>query len=206
MLPFTAEQFFALFESYNLAIWPAQLVAYALAGFLIWSIASRRMWSWRLAAFILGAFWLWNGLVYHLAFFTSINPAAYGFAALFIVQGVAFIASGLRANSARLVVERNACTAIAVGLILYAMVVYSIIGNLLGHDWPRAPMFGVAPCPTMIFTLGVLMLARQSASMWLAAIPIAWALIGSTAAALLGVWEDLGLLVAVVALMACRRA
>lgn len=66
-------------------------------------------------------------------------------------------------------------------------------------------MFGVAPCPTTIFTLGVLMLARQSASMWLAAIPIAWALIGSTAAVLLGVREDLGLLASVVALLTCRR-
>ena len=30
MLPFATEQFFALFASYNAAIWPAQLVAYAL--------------------------------------------------------------------------------------------------------------------------------------------------------------------------------
>lgn len=114
-------------------------------GFLIWSIASRRMWSWRLAAFILGGFWLWNGLAYHLAFFTTINLAAYGLAALFIVQGVAFIGSGLRAGSARLVVERDARTAIAAGLILYAMVAYSIIGLLLGHGW-RSPPIPFASC------------------------------------------------------------
>ena len=160
MLPFSVEQFFALFERYNLAIWPAQLVAYVLAGFLVWSIAARRMMSWRVAAFTLGAFWLWNGLVYHLAFFTAINPAAYGFAALFVVQGVALISSGLQAGNTRIIVERDAWTAVAAGLILYAMVAYIIIGILVGHGWPRAPMFGVAPCPTTIFTLGVLILAK----------------------------------------------
>lgn len=96
------------------------------------------------------------------------------------------------------------CTAVAAGLIVYAMVIYSVVGSLVGRGWPRLPMFGVAPCPTTIFTLGVLMLARQVAPLWLAAIPIAWALIGSSAAMLLGVWEDLGLLVSVVAFFGSR--
>ena len=30
MLPFTPEVFFAQFEDYNLSIWPAQIIAYAL--------------------------------------------------------------------------------------------------------------------------------------------------------------------------------
>ncbi|MGM0484554.1 MAG: DUF6064 family protein, partial [Candidatus Krumholzibacteriota bacterium] len=29
-MPFTVEQFFEVFESYNLAIWPAQIAAYIL--------------------------------------------------------------------------------------------------------------------------------------------------------------------------------
>lgn len=40
----------------------------------------------------------------------------------------------------------------------------------------------------------------------LAEIPIVWSLIGSTAAILLGVFEDLGLLVAIAALLVCRMA
>jgi hypothetical protein len=96
MLPFSAEQFFPLFERYNLAIWPAQLAAYALAVWLLWWIAAGRTWNWSAVAIILGVFWLWNGLVYHLAYFAPINPAAYGSATLFIVQGLAFIGIGLR--------------------------------------------------------------------------------------------------------------
>jgi hypothetical protein len=77
------------------------------------------------------------------------------------------------------------------------MVVYSLIGVMAGHGWPRAPMFGVAPCPTTIFTFGVHMLATPSVPWWLVAIPVIWAVVGSTAAVLLGVPEDLGLLAAV---------
>lgn len=47
------------------------------------------------------------------------------------------------------------------------LVAYIIIGTLVGHDWPRAPMFGVAPCRTTIFIRGVLILARRIVSPWL---------------------------------------
>lgn len=203
MLPFSTEEFFALFERYNVMIWPAQIVAYGLGGLVVWAIATGQTWSWKVTALVLAAFWLWNGLVYQLAFFSTINPAAYGFAVLFIVQGLIFLRSGLRSHSVSMRIERDTGTMIAAGLLVYAMVIYSVIGILIGRGWPRAPVFGVAPCPTTIFTLGLLILARQPTS-WHAAIPVVWALIGATAAALLGVHEDLGLLVAAAALVACR--
>ena len=56
-------------------------------------------------------------------------------------------------------------------------------------------MFGVAPCPTTICTFGLLLLAAGPVPLWLIAIPVIWAGIGSTAAILLAVREDLGLLV-----------
>ncbi len=204
MLPFSAEEFFALFARYNLAIWPAQFAAYILGCLAVWAIVMQRTWSWRFGALVLSAFWLWNGVVYHLAFFTTVNPAAYGFAALFVMQGLLFLGSAVSSRDVPLAIAPGACTAIAVGLLVYAMIAYSIIGTLAGHGWPRSPVFGVAPCPTTIFTLGLLILARRIASTWLAVIPILWALIGSTAAVLLGVIEDLGLLAAVVAMISCR--
>jgi Family of unknown function (DUF6064) len=34
-LPFTQDQFFAVFENYNRAIWPAQIAAYLLGGLAV---------------------------------------------------------------------------------------------------------------------------------------------------------------------------
>jgi hypothetical protein len=80
-------------------------------------------------------------------------------------------------------------------LILYALVAYPLLGVLLGHHYPATPTFG-APCPTTIFTFGVLLWCQRRVPAWLLIIPGLWALIGLSAAISLGVPEDVGLFVA----------
>jgi hypothetical protein len=41
-------------------------------------------------------------------------------------------------------------------LVFYAMVIYPLLDSVLGHGSPQAPLFGVTPCPTTIFTFGLL--------------------------------------------------
>jgi hypothetical protein len=195
MLPFTADQFFSVFAAYNTAIWPAQIVAYLLGVFVLCATLTARAWADRVAAGVVALFWVWNGLAYHLAFFAAINPAAYGFGALFVLQGVLFFAYGTVAGRLRFAGRTDWRGVLGLVLIAYAALIYPALGYLFGHAWPNAPVFGVAPCPTTIFTLGVLMLAAGPLPLWLVAIPIAWAGIGGTAAVLLNVPEDLGLLV-----------
>jgi hypothetical protein len=84
--------------------------------------------------------------------------------------------------------------------MLYALVIYPVLGLLAGHRYPSAPTFGL-PCPTTIFTFGVLLLAREKLPRFLFAIPMVWALIGFTAAFAFGVYEDYGLLIAGLALI-----
>ena len=63
----------------------------------------------------------------------------------------------------------------------------------------RIPTFGV-PCPTMIFTAGMLMLATPR-SWRLSIVPVIWSLIGGSAAFLLGVRADYALPLAGIALV-----
>lgn len=195
MLPFTVDQFFSVFAAYNKAIWPAQIIAYLLGAGALWAILMARPWAGRIVATILALYWVWNGLAYHLAFFAPINPAAHGFAVLFVLQGLLLFGYGTVAG--RLGFARSIDWRGALGLVLiaYSGLIYAALGYALGHAWPNAPVFGVAPCPTTIFTVGVLMLAAGSLPLWLVAIPVIWAAIGATAAILLAVPEDLGLLV-----------
>ena len=195
MLPFTVDQFFSVFGAYNKAIWPAQIIAYFMGAAAVWAIFTARPWAGRAVAAILGIMWVWNGLAYHLAFFAPINPAAYGFAALFVLQGLLLLGHGAIAGRLRFASQIGWRGMLGVALITYAGVIYTALGYFLGHAWPNIPVFGVAPCPTTIFTFGVLMLAAGPLPLWLVAIPIVWAGIGATAAVLLNVPEDLGLLV-----------
>jgi hypothetical protein len=41
--------------------------------------------------------------------------------------------------------------------ILYAMFIYALMAIVHNHQWPSAPMFGVALCPMTIFTFGLLL-------------------------------------------------
>jgi hypothetical protein len=73
MLPFTTAQFFALFASYNTAIWPAQAVAYALGAVALVVALRGGARAGRVVAAALAAMWLWTGAAYHLLHFTAIN-------------------------------------------------------------------------------------------------------------------------------------
>ena len=202
ILPFTVSQFLEVFERYNQVIWPAQIVAYLTGLGLIALIVARSHYAGRIGAAVLAAMWLANGVGYHLGYFSEINRAALAFGGFFILQAVLIAWLGIVERRLEFALRADATSWVAGALILYAMLLYPLLGHVLGHVYPAAPAFGVAPCPTTIFTLGVLLLARPSAPIWLFLIPLAWSAVGGSAAFLLGVREDLGLIIAGMAAIA----
>jgi hypothetical protein len=208
-LPFTVDQFFEVFGRYNLAIWPAQIIAYVLGlGAVILALARIPLRD-RLISAILGLFWLWMGVVYHILFFSPINPAARLFGILFVLQGILFLAFGVFTDRLRFGFSSNFRSVTGLVFLLYAMIVYHLLGSVFGHVYPQIPVFGVAPCPTTIFTFGMLLLAKKPVPIPILIIPFLWSLVGMSAAVHLRVPQDFGLLVAGVmgtALVLLQRA
>src|SRR4051812_31769009 len=95
MLPFTTDQFLDTFGRYNQAIWPLQIVAYALGLVAVGLALKPTGLSDRLIGLIPAAFWLWTGLVYHVGYFREINGAAVLFGALFVAQGLLWLLVGV---------------------------------------------------------------------------------------------------------------
>lgn len=207
-LPFTVEQFLGVFERYNRAIGAAPLFAYAL-GALALALACRgRPRAGRIVLAVLAIFWTFIGAAYHLAFFREVNPAATVFGILFVAQGALFAHAASRAEPLVFRLGASPRHALALAFAAYAMIGYPLLGAALGHSYPRAPVFGVAPCPTTIFTFALLLLAEGAVPVALWAIPLLWSLVGVSAALQLGVREDYGLAVAGVvgaALLGWRR-
>ena len=198
-LPFTIAEFLKVFELYNEAIWPSQVLTYLGGVAVVGLIASRSRYAGVVVAAVLTAMWLLNGIGYHLMYFSEINRAAIAFGALFVAQGALIAWVGFGARRLRFSMRADAVTVVAVIAVAYAMIVYPLLGWTFGHVYPASAVFGVAPCPTTIFTLGILLLARLSAPLWLFVIPVIWSAIGGSAALLLGVREDFGLIAAGVA-------
>lgn len=195
-MPFTAEQFFQVFAAYNAAISPLPAVAYILGftalGLLFW----RSRISTLLIMAILALMWLINGVGYHWSFFTSINPAARIFGAVFVVQALLLAAAPLVSPTFRLAPTKDVRTVAGLALAAYAILLYQVLGWFFGHVYPAVPVFGIAPCPTAIFTIGILLLAPWRVARWLLFIPALWAIVGGSAALLLNVPQDFGLVAA----------
>lgn len=200
MLPFTREQFFEVFAAYSAANWPAAVAAYPLAVIALVFAWRGTPAAGRIVAGVLALMWGWVGIVYQGLFFASINQTARIFAVAFVIQAGLF---GLHAWS-RLGLEfgaRSRVRAFAGGaMVLYALILYPIIGLVAGERYPAMPLFGVTPCPLLIFTFG-LMLWSSCARWWLWIVPLLWAVIGGSAALLPSVPQDWALpLSAIVAL------
>lgn len=69
-----------------------------------------------------------------------------------------------------------------------------LLDSQLGHRFPSSPVFGVAPCPTAIFTFGLLLWSERRPSVSLLLITLIWAVVGSSAVVFLGVLENIGLI------------
>ena len=204
-LPFTKAQFFDLFVAYNEALWPAAVVLWIASAVILALRLSARRPHDRWISALLVTHWAWSALAYHVAFFTRINPAAWLFAALFLGQAVLFFRVGVVQRRLSFAPWDNAWAPLAWGLIAYSLA-YPAINAIDHFSLLRIPTFGV-PCPTTIFTAGVLMLATPR-SWGLSTVPVIWCVIGGSATLLLGVHADFALPIAglALAIFAARRS
>lgn len=194
-LPFSIEQFFGVFSAYNTALWPAQLFLLALAFTAIALVLVRRSWAGQAISAILAFLWMWLGLVYHLAFFSAINPLAYVFAGVSVAGGLVFFWQGVVRRRLDFRWTRSARSYIGLVLLVFALIVYPAWTVFAGHGYPAFPTFGL-PCPTTIFTIGLLAFTVAPYSRSPLVVPVLWCFVGGQAAFLLDVPPDSGLIAA----------
>ncbi|MBK9609705.1 MAG: hypothetical protein IPO58_26265 [Betaproteobacteria bacterium] len=194
-LPFTIEQFFGVFRAYNNAVWPAQVFLLALAIAAVALVAVRRHWSGAAISAILALLWAWLGLVYHCAFFAAVNPAALVFGGVSLAGAAVFFWQGVVCRNLSFKAVAGGRAAAGVALIIFALIVYPAWSHLAGHRYPATPTFGL-PCPTTMFTIGLLAFLVRPYPRSVLVVPVLWCVVGVQAAFLLGVPQDLGLGVA----------
>lgn len=186
-----------LFARYNPAVWPGHVIAYGLGTGVIALLAWRPgTFTNRVTATVLAGAWLWLGVVFFGMFATRSAPLlAEIYVGLFIVQALLVVRAAV---AGRLVFTAGQGVSGILGwvIVAFALVVYPVLGLALGHGYPEAPLFGMAPCPTTIATFGFLLLARAPLPRHLLAIPLVWAVMGPLAAVPQGMSEDIGLVVA----------
>jgi len=193
-MPFTIDQFFQILRQYNISVFPMQIVLNLFALSVVILAVRKSKYFDKYISITLGLLWLWMGIVYHFIFFTKINPAANIFAIFFVLQGLIFIYFGGLNDKLEFGFKKDWIGVIGIVFIVYALIIYPILGTLFGHTYPDNPTFGL-PCPTTIFTFGMLLLTIKKVPFYFVVIPFLWAIIGLSAAINIRVYEDFGLII-----------
>lgn len=188
-MPFDSQQFLDVFAHYNGAVFPAQIILLIAALFALGLAANGGSPSSKVSSAILAALWLWIGVVYHWIFFSSINGLAFAFGGLFVVQSAVTFHAGVIGNTLTFGKRSGARKHLGTFLIVYSILVYPLTGLALGHTYPYSPTFGL-PCPSVLFTFGLLVRSGRRVPTHLLPIPFLWSLIALSGAYLLGMWED----------------
>ena len=169
-LMFSPRTYWRLVELYNNDVWPAQLLA-AGAGLSMLLLATvARQGARRIVAASLGVAWLWVGWAFHWQRYATINWAAAGLAAAFVLQAILLIALGPSPGSGRF--RPNAgLRRLGQALAVCGVLLYPLIPLATGRPWAQAEVFGLMPEPTALATIGVLLAAGHPHSRWLCVVP-----------------------------------
>jgi len=177
MLPFSAETLLSILEHYNRGIWPLQLVGLLLAlaaaglAFSGWRAAARAV------AVLLAAMWIWVGVAFLGGALAPYHFAAPALAGVFVAQGVMLLFTLGLLGWHQLAWQRDATGWLALVVIAWAVAGQPALEALAtGAGAAGLQYAGSAPTPTMLLTLGLLLLARPRPPLVLALIPALWAL------------------------------
>lgn len=212
LLLFSPETYRRLFELYNEALWPAQLPVLALGAVVPLFLLRPR--GERAVSALLAAGWLWTGWGFHWERYAEINWAASAFAAVFALQAALLGWQGLVRG--RILFGGAPAPPAYAGLAVYllALAGYPLAAPLAGDSWRAAQVLGLAPDPTVVATLGLLLTARRAhwgllvvpllwcavtgVTLWTMGAPAAWpAPAAGLLTAVLSLWKHPGLTAAV---------
>ena len=178
---FSLSTYYRLFERYNTEIWPAPAVAFVLGLVTMALLLGGGPRRGRIVAGILAASWLWVAIAFHATRYSTIHWAAPYFAWGFGVEAVLIVVTGIVPGA--LVLERAVDSVGRAGLVIFAFALFvqPLVGLLVGRSWRQVEVFGVAPDPTAVATLGALLLAGGRVRWELFVVPAIWcAISGAT--------------------------
>lgn len=196
-LPFSIDDFLGVFAAYHQTWGPAQPALLVLACVCVYLANRPRPHSDALISTVLAVLWVWVGAVYHLGYFAAINPIATLFGVFSIAGGLVFAWLGVVRRALVFRAGRDALGFAGWALVLYALLGYPALTLLSGHRYPEMPTFGL-PCPTTLFTIGLLAWSTPPRPRFAWVVPLLWCLVGLQAAVLLDMPADIALGVAAI--------
>lgn len=177
-LLFSPRVYWRLFELHNAAWWPLPLATWAAGLAFLLVVLRGQAAASRWIPLALAVFWAFVAWSFLWGRFTAINWVIAYVVPAFGVQALMLAVDGLRRRGP---VFEGKSPAARIGLLLAAtcLVGYPLLPPLFGRPWTEAEIFGLAPDPTAIVTVGFVLAAQGGFARALLVIPLLWLLLSS---------------------------
>lgn len=189
-LMFAPRTYWRLFELQNEALWPAQAVFSVLVLAMVIGLWRGHAPSLRTGVIGFAFVWACVAFTFFWQRYAPINWAAGGFAWAFALQGLGLLML-LAMRPVRATASRGRHVA-GMGLLLWAQLAHPLLPLAFGRPWMQAEVIGLAPDPTAIATLGLLLgidAGPRALLSLLRAGTIAWLLVSAATLATMGSWQ-----------------
>ncbi|MDF2998116.1 MAG: hypothetical protein K0R27_3753 [Xanthobacteraceae bacterium] len=175
-LLFSPRTYWRMLELQNAALWPLHLAMVA-AGLAIVLLVRRRpdganLW----VGGVLGLSWAFVAWSFLLNRYAAINWAIAYVAPVFFLQAALLLVAAVLPRGLTFD-RRDSIGRAGLPLSLAGLLLYPCLPLAFGRPWTNVETFGIAPDPTVIVTLGLLLASRGP---WLAAllpVPLLWCLL-----------------------------
>jgi hypothetical protein len=175
-LLFSPRTYYRLIQRHNEVVWPGQIVTIGLGLVIAWLLRRPTARQGRILSAILAILWSWVALAFVWKRYATINWAASYLVWLYAIEVLVLAWIGVARGQLRFGRRRDAAGILGMALLLPSLLLYPALAPLLGRSWQQAEVFGVAPDPTVIATIGLLLLAEGPPHWALLAVPVLWCL------------------------------
>ncbi len=175
-LLFSPRTYYRMIERYNEAVWPAHIVTLGLGLVIIWLLRRPSSRQGQVISAIVAGHWAWVATAFLWQRYATINWAATYAAWLFALEVALLVGLGVIRKAVSFRIHRSAGGIVGVGLLVLAVGLYPLLAPILGRSWRQAEVFGMAPDPTVLATLGLLLSAEGRSRWSLLLVPVLWCL------------------------------
>ena len=181
-LLFSPRVYYRMIERYNESVWPAQLLTMAVGVGILGALRRPSARQGRIIAGILALLWMWVAWAFLLQRYATINPAIRYIVPLFVLEALLLVWWGVIGGKLSFPLKREASGRFGTALFLLGVLLYPALAGIFGRPARQAEAFGIAPDPTVIATVGLLLLPNSRFRWGLLPVPLLWC--GITAATL----------------------
>ncbi len=197
ILMFSPETYYRMIELYNRAIWPAQFIALIVGLMTIAICFYKHRYQGRILASVLAASWAWMSYGFLWKYYATINWYAVIYTFIYAMQAVILIWLGIVKDRIVPSIGLNSSSITGMILLTYAILIHPALTGVYQSLW-HAEVAGLLPVPTLIATMGVILLAKGAPVKRLLAIPFLSAIVGGATAWELETYEALAGLIAAI--------